>query len=108
MAAQWYKYAQGFLLVYSITDRVSYENLLLLHQDILRVKDRPSVPVIVVSNKVSGVPASKPLTIDPFLPPTCKKGIRDRALISSVTWRHSGWWAKSKAETLHARSVRHS
>ncbi|KAI9632384.1 small GTPase superfamily, partial [Dioszegia hungarica] len=51
MAAQWYKYAQGFLLVYSITDRVSYENLLLLHQDILRVKDRPSVPVIVVSNK---------------------------------------------------------
>lgn len=53
MADQWYKYANGFLLVYSITDRVSYENLLLLHQDILRVKDRPYVPIIVLSNKVS-------------------------------------------------------
>lgn len=53
MADQWYKYANGFLLVYSITDRVSFENCLLLHQDILRVKDRPFVPIIVVSNKVS-------------------------------------------------------
>jgi GTPase KRas protein len=52
MADQWYKYANGFLLVYSITDRVSYENCLLLHQDILRVKDRPSVPIILISNKV--------------------------------------------------------
>lgn len=53
MANQWYKYASGFLLVYSITDRVSFENVLALHEDILRVKDRPSVPVIVLSNKVS-------------------------------------------------------
>lgn len=53
MASQWYKYANGFLLVYSITDRVSYENCILLHQDILRVKDRPFVPIILVSNKVS-------------------------------------------------------
>lgn len=59
MADQWYKYAQGFLLVYSITDRASFENMSFLRQDILRAKDRPSVPLIVLSNKVSGQ-ASKP------------------------------------------------
>jgi GTPase SAR1 family protein len=53
MADQWYKYGAGFLLVYSITDRPTFEAIAGFHQDILRVKDRPYVPCVVVSNKVS-------------------------------------------------------
>lgn len=56
MADQWYRYGTGFLLVYSITDRPTFEALAGLHQNILRVKDREggNVPCVVVSNKVSG------------------------------------------------------
>ena len=60
MADQWYRYAEGFLLVYSITDRQSFINLNKMHKDILRVKERgkKDVACIVVSQKVSlGQPA---------------------------------------------------
>lgn len=53
MADQWYKFGAGFLLVYSITDRATFESIRGFHQDILRSKDRPYVPCVVVSNKVS-------------------------------------------------------
>lgn len=55
MADQWYRYAQGFLLVYSITDRQSYFNIRKLHTDILRAKevDVGGLPAIIVCNKVS-------------------------------------------------------
>ena len=52
MADQWYKFGAGFLLVYSITDRPTFEAIPNFHQDILRVKDRTGVPCVVVSNKV--------------------------------------------------------
>jgi GTPase SAR1 family protein len=52
MADQWYKFGSGFLLVYSITDRPTFEALQSFHQDILRAKDRSYVPCVVVSNKV--------------------------------------------------------
>jgi GTPase SAR1 family protein len=54
MADQWYRYAEGFLLVYSITDRQSFINLNKMHKDILRVKERgkKDVACIVVSQKV--------------------------------------------------------
>lgn len=51
MADQWYAFGAGFLLVYSITDRPTFEAIPSFHQDILRVKDRPYVPCVVVSNK---------------------------------------------------------
>ncbi|GFZ42797.1 Ras-like protein [Saitozyma sp. JCM 24511] len=56
MADQWYRYGTGFLLVYSITDRPTFEALAGLHQNILRVKDKEggNVPCVVVSNKASG------------------------------------------------------
>lgn len=52
MADQWYKFGNGFMFVYSITDRPTYESLPSFHQDILRVKDRSYIPCVVVSNKV--------------------------------------------------------
>lgn len=42
---------EGFLLVYSITSRDSFEEISTFHQQILRVKDQDSFPVIVVANK---------------------------------------------------------
>jgi GTPase SAR1 family protein len=42
---------EGFLLVYSITSRNSFEEMSTFHQQILRVKDQDSFPVVVVANK---------------------------------------------------------
>ena len=52
MADQWYSFGQGFLFVYSITDRSTFEAIPGLHQDILRVKDQSYIPCVVASNKV--------------------------------------------------------
>lgn len=43
--------AEGFLLVYSITSRASFEELQDFHQAILRVKDQDHFPVVLVGNK---------------------------------------------------------
>lgn len=42
---------EGFLLVYSITSRNSFEEISTFHQQILRVKDKDSFPVILIANK---------------------------------------------------------
>lgn len=42
---------EGFLLVYSITSRSSFEEIRTFHQQILRVKDRDWFPVMLVGNK---------------------------------------------------------
>jgi GTPase KRas protein len=42
---------EGFLLVYSITERDSFKVIESYHQQILRVKDTQAVPIIVVGNK---------------------------------------------------------
>ena len=52
MADQWYKFGHGFLLVYSITDRPTFDAIYGFHQDVLRVKDRQYVPCVVASNRV--------------------------------------------------------
>lgn len=58
MADQWYKFGAGFLLVYSITDRPTFEAVRSFHAEILRAKDRDYVPCVIVSNKV-GQPACR-------------------------------------------------
>lgn len=42
---------EGFLLVYSITSRLSFEEMSMFQQQILRVKDQDSFPMILVANK---------------------------------------------------------
>lgn len=51
MREQYMRTGEGFLLVYSITSRNSFEEISTFHQQILRVKDQDSFPVIVVANK---------------------------------------------------------
>lgn len=52
MREQYMRSGRGFLLVYSVTDVRSFEEAPKLFQQILRVKDRPEYPVLLVANKV--------------------------------------------------------
>ncbi|KAI9295012.1 ras-like protein [Neoconidiobolus thromboides FSU 785] len=51
MREQYMRNGEGFLLVYSITSRESYEEITTFHDQILRVKDRDTFPMVVVGNK---------------------------------------------------------
>jgi GTPase KRas len=51
MREQYMRTGEGFLLVYSITSRQSFEEIQTFQQQILRVKDRDYFPIIVVGNK---------------------------------------------------------
>lgn len=51
MREQYMHHGEGFLLVYSIVDRNSFEEIPKLCKTILRVKERPSFPMILVGNK---------------------------------------------------------
>ncbi|KAL6948578.1 hypothetical protein ACO0QE_001050 [Hanseniaspora vineae] len=51
MREQYMRTGEGFLLVYSVTSRNSYEELITYYQQILRVKDSDYVPIFVVGNK---------------------------------------------------------
>ncbi|XP_076445668.1 ras-related protein R-Ras2-like [Babylonia areolata] len=51
MREQYMRSGEGFLLVYSVTDRNSYEEIFKFHKQILRVKDRDEFPMLLVANK---------------------------------------------------------
>jgi len=51
MREQYMRSGEGFLLVYSITSRNSFEEIATFHEQILRVKDKNYFPIIVVANK---------------------------------------------------------
>lgn len=52
MREQYMRTGEGFLLVYSITSRESFEEIRTFQQQILRVKDKDSFPMVVVGNKL--------------------------------------------------------
>lgn len=51
MREQYMRTGEGFLLVYSINSRQSFEEILTFRQQILRVKDKDYFPIIIVGNK---------------------------------------------------------
>ncbi len=51
MRPQYMRTGEGFLLVYSITSRTSFDEVASLYEEILRVKDQEWFPVIIVANK---------------------------------------------------------
>lgn len=51
MREQYMRNGEGFLLVYSITSRMSFEEIETFHQQICRVKDRDYFPMVLVANK---------------------------------------------------------
>jgi len=48
---QWIRGAEGFIIVYSITSRASFEQASQFRQQILRVHDTDNMPIILVGNK---------------------------------------------------------
>lgn len=60
MRDQYIKSGDGFLLVYSITDRSSFTAITSFHEQIVAAKGKkdkiiPQIPIILVGNKVSKV-----------------------------------------------------
>ncbi|EIE88752.1 Ras-like protein 3 [Rhizopus delemar RA 99-880] len=51
MREQYMRNGEGFILVYSITSRLSFEEVNTFYQQIRRVKDRDFFPMILVGNK---------------------------------------------------------
>jgi len=51
MREQYMRSGEGFLLVFSLSDRRSFEQAVIFHREILRVKDRDEFPVMLVGNK---------------------------------------------------------
>lgn len=51
MQDQWMREGNGFLLVYSITSRSSFDDIATFKDKILRAKDVDNVPIVLVGNK---------------------------------------------------------
>lgn len=51
MREQYMRTGEGFLLVFSVTDRNSFNEIIKFYNQILRVKDREEFPMILVGNK---------------------------------------------------------
>ena len=51
MREQYMRTGEGFLLVYAINSRQSFDEIRVFQQQILRVKDKDNFPIIVVGNK---------------------------------------------------------
>lgn len=51
MREQYMRTGEGFLLVYAINSKQSFEEISLFQQQILRVKDKDYFPMVVVGNK---------------------------------------------------------
>jgi len=47
----YYKTGQGFILAYAINSRVSFEEINQMYQQLLRIKDKDYVPMVLVGNK---------------------------------------------------------
>ncbi|XP_060592159.1 ras-related protein M-Ras-like [Ruditapes philippinarum] len=59
MREQYMRKGDGFMLVYSVTDPASYENMRSFHTQILRVKDKDAYPMLLVANKIDLVQQRK-------------------------------------------------
>lgn len=62
------KNGQGFLLVFSITSPSSLSELYGLREEILRIKDREEVPIVIIGNKADledqrAIPRTKAFSI---------------------------------------------
>lgn len=51
MREQYMRSGEGFLLVFSVSDRSSFDEIYKFHKQILRVKDRDEFPMLLVGNK---------------------------------------------------------
>jgi GTPase KRas protein len=82
MREQYMRTGEGFLLVYSITSRESFEEIRTFQQQILRVKDKDIFPMVVVGNKLDLASERKVSVEGTFL----KGGVGVAPLFSCLVW----------------------
>ena len=51
MRTQYMRQGKGFIIVYAIDDRASFEEVEVFHRDLLRTKGATNVPVVICGNK---------------------------------------------------------
>ena len=89
------KTGQGFLLVFSITSGSSLDELAALRDDIIRIKDDESVPIVIVGNKADleenrAVPRAKGFAISQrWEAPYYESSARTRSQLPRQTSRGS-------------------
>lgn len=95
MREQYMRTGEGFLMVYSITSRTSFDELLTYYQQIQRVKDSDYVPIVIIGNKSDlederqvsyedGLNLAKQLNA-PFLETSAKQAINVEEAFYSLT-----------------------
>ena len=52
MRSQYIRTGEGFLCIYSVTSRISFEEIVTFREQILRTKDVDHVPMVLVGNKI--------------------------------------------------------
>ena len=58
------KNGQGFIIVYSLTSRQSFQDVKLIREQILRVKGTDRVPIVLVANKCDLSEACREVSTD--------------------------------------------
>lgn len=48
---QWYRSGDGFLFVFSITERATFDELSILYEQVKRAREQEGMPCVVVANK---------------------------------------------------------
>lgn len=126
MREQYMRTGEGFLLVYSITSRNSFDEILTFHQQILRVKDKDYFPVVVVANKCDleyerqvgshgewSWMYTSPVFLLMLLPPQRDESwpstlavdsLRHRQSSESTSTRHSATWSGRSEDTTRSSS----
>mmetsp|Transcript_29447 Transcript_29447/g.49913 ORF Transcript_29447/g.49913 Transcript_29447/m.49913 type:complete len:206 (+) Transcript_29447:58-675(+) len=51
LADSWIRNAEAFMLVYAIDDKMSFDNVSLLREQIVRTKDSDDIPMVLIANK---------------------------------------------------------
>ena len=52
MRDHYYRKGHGFLIVYSVTQKVTFDGVEKFYKQILRVREEPSYPMVLLANKV--------------------------------------------------------
>jgi GTPase KRas protein len=94
MREQWYRHGDGFILVFSITSRDSFDEVTAMYHAILRTKDRDYVPLVMVANKCDleaqrevGVTEARALAKQlgcPFIEASAKEGVNVNVAFESL------------------------
>jgi hypothetical protein len=105
MREQYMRTGEGFLLVYSITSRQSFEEIVTFQQQILRVKDKDYFPIIVVGNKCDLDGERQVSTEGSFRFSTCMPRVYRRAAIHCIRHREPCANIKQRAPRLPVDSV---